>query len=208
MFEDRYDAAMQLVPKLKKYANQPNTIVLAVPRGGLQLGSVLARELHLPLDIILSKKIGYPGNPEYAIGAASLDSVIISPEFTGPEFKDYIQQETNKIRTLLQTRAAVYRAGMPPQDFVGKTVIVVDDGVATGSTLRATLELLAHAKTHKIVVALPVAPPTALTKISAQADEVVCLVAPEVFFGVGQFYHNFAQVDDTEAIELLHEANA
>ncbi len=208
MFKDRFDAAYQLAPYLKQYSNNPDAIILGIPRGGLQLGYVLARELHLPLDVILSKKIGYPGNPEYAIGAVSLQNIIISPDFVDiQELKGYIADQASQIRQLLQERNIKYRHNKPPLDLTNKIVIVVDDGVATGSTLLATLALIRQNKPQKIIVALPVAPPQALELIGQQADEVICLLRPHDFAGVGQFYQNFEQVDDQEAIRLLHEAN-
>jgi len=208
LFKDRFDAARQLAAKLKQYANNPNAVVLAIPRGGLQLGNVLAHELHVPLDVVFTKKIGYPGNPEYAIGAVSAHHVFISPDFVNmPELHEYIMRQAESIRILLHQRAVEYREGMPPLDVTNKIVIVVDDGVATGNTLLATLALLAEDNPLKIVVALPVASRSAFELLQKKVDELICLYVPDVFFGVGQFYDNFEQVDDAEAIRLLHEAN-
>lgn len=208
MFENRFDAAHQLVPELKKYANNPDALVVAIPRGGLQLGSVLAKELHLPLDVIFTKKIGYPGQPEYAIGAVSLDHLFVRQDYLDdPQLSDYIKQQTPLIRKLLHERAAQYRGNKPPLDLKDKIVIVVDDGVATGNTLLATLALIKEAKAQKIVVALPVSPVETLERIREHADEVVCLQVPAFFLGVGQFYRNFEQVEDAEAIRLLQEAH-
>lgn len=207
MFKDRFDAAHQLAHYLKQYANNPQALILAIPRGGLELGYVLARELHLPLDIILTKKIGYPGNPEYAIGAVSLHHVYVDPEFTHPEFAEYIVEQSVNIRALLQERAKLYYKDKKPRSLANKIVIVVDDGVATGSTLLATIELIRQENPHKIIIALPVAPREAFAKLQRAADEVVCLQVPELFFSVGQFYQKFNQVEDQEAIRLFHEAN-
>lgn len=206
MFTDRFDAAHQLVPHLKNYAHNPDAIIIAIPRGGLQLGFVLAKELHLPLDIILTKKIGYPGNPEYAIGAVSLEHVIITQDFSDvPELQAYIAQQAAQIRRLLHERALMYRGDKPPLNLADKIVIVVDDGVATGSTLMATLSLIKQDNPKKIIVALPAAPPTTLELLRRHADDVVCLESPQHFLSVGQFYKNFDQVDDQEAIRLLRE---
>ena len=208
MFKDRFDAAYQLVPYLKKYNNDHNAIVLAIPRGGLQLGSILAHELHLPLDIILTKKIGFPGNPEYAIGAASLQHIMVTKDFLDmPELRPYIAQQVAQIRKLLHKRSVEYRHNKPPLKLTNKIVIVVDDGVATGNTLMATLALIKQDKPQKIIVALPVAAPTALERLRQEVDEVICLQSPENFASVGQFYEHFDQVDDQEAIQLLHKAN-
>jgi len=208
MFKDRFDAAHQLVPLLKKYSANPDAVILAVPRGGLQLGYILARELHLPLDAVFTKKIGYPTQPEFAIGAVSAKHIYISPEFADlTEFREYIEEQALALRTTLLERAQLYRGNKPPLNLTNKIVIIVDDGVATGHTLLASLALIQEDKPQKIVVALPVAPPEALERLREHADEVVCLSAPQNFLGVGQFYENFEQVDDKEAIRLLHEAN-
>lgn len=208
LFIDRFDAAEKLVPLLQKYQAQPNTIVLAIPRGGLELGNVLAKRLHLPLDVIFTKKIGLPYNPEYAIGAASDAHVFVNKEFAYmPELQTYIQQEVASIRKVIRERTETYRHNLPPFVIKDKTVIVVDDGVATGSTLLATLALIKEYQPQKIVVALPVAPKHTLEKITHEADEVVCYATPEPFYSVGQFYQRFEQVDDEHAIKLLEEAN-
>ena len=200
MFKDRFDAAHQLIPYLKKYSDNPDAIILAIPRGGLQLGSVLAHALKLPL--------GYPGNPEYAIGAISMDHIYISPNFIHENWiHEYVQEQAIKIRKLLQERAHMYRGKTQNLNLTDKIVIVVDDGVATGQTLLASLALIQEAHPKKIIVALPVAPPQAIKILQEKADEVICLDIPDVFFGVGQFYQKFEQVDDSEAIRLLHEAN-
>lgn len=203
-FKNRFDAAYQLIQPLKQYKDNPDTLVLAVPRGGVELGFVLSRELQLPLEIVLAKKIGYPGNPEYAIGAAGLTYSYVAPEFQ--QFQSYIDQEIIKIRKLLQDRAELYYKGDKQLSIKGKTVIVVDDGVATGNTLLATLAIIKHEQPKKIIVALPVAPASAIALLQKAADEVICLQVPEVFFGVGQFYQEFHQVDDSEVIKLLDEA--
>jgi putative phosphoribosyl transferase len=207
MFKDRFDAAYQLVPHLKEYANNPNAIIIAIPRGGIQLGSVLAHELHLPLDIIFTKKIGYPGNPEYAIGAVSLQHTFIRNEFAElPGLQSYVKQQSAIIRKHLEERSQLYRGDKQPPKFTDKIVIVVDDGVATGNTLRATLLLIRQDKPQKIIVALPVAPPATLATLRNEADDIICLMTPENFYGVSQFYTAFDQVDDSEAIRLLQKA--
>lgn len=208
MFIDRFDAARKLVPLLQNYRAQPNTIVLAIPRGGLELGNVLAKELQLPLDVIFTKKISLPDNPEYAIGAVSDAHVFVNEAFAEmPALQDYISQQVGEIRNVIQERTQNYRRNMPPLSLKDKTVIVVDDGVATGSTLLATIALIKEYQPKKIVVALPVAPVGTLEKIKQAADQVICYATPEPFYSVGQFYQNFTQVDDEQAIKLLQEAN-
>lgn len=208
MFKNRFDAAEQLVPLLEEYRSKPDTIVIAIPRGGLELGNVLAKKLHLPLDIIFSKKIGLPINPEFAIGAVSDRHIFINERFKDiPELRDYIAQEVKSIRSIIKERNAAYRRDMPALNLSNKIVIIVDDGVATGNTLLATIALIREYQPKKIVVALPVCPIDTFEKIKQQADQAVCVNIPVVFYSVGQFYAHFNQVDDQEAIRLLHEAN-
>lgn len=208
MLKDRFDAAYQLAPLLKEYTALPDTIILAIPRGGIELGFVLAKELKLPLDVIFIKKIGYPGNPEYAIGAVSATHVFIDKKFEQVGLDDYIAHEVESIREMLYGRSLKYRGDKPPLNVHNKTVIVVDDGVATGSTVIAALELIKQDKPKKIIVALPVGSAQTLETIKSMVDEVVCLQIPSPFFSVGQAYIRFDQVDDQEAIRLLHEANS
>jgi predicted phosphoribosyltransferase len=168
----------------------------------------LAKKLQLPLDVIFTKKIGLPYNPEYAIGAVSDMHIFVNQEFaTMPELQTYIAHEVAAIRKVIKERSDSYRQGMLPLSLNGKTVIVVDDGIATGSTLLATLALIKEYHPRKIVVALPVAPAHSLQAIKQEADEVVCYATPDPFYSVGQFYQHFEQVDDEQAIQLLHEAN-
>lgn len=202
LFEDREDAAYELAGELMEYSNT-NGVILAIPRGGVPVGYVLSRELGLPLDISLSKKIGHPENPEYAIGSVSLQGVILNSNNVPME---YIVEETKKVRDLLTKRYALYMGNRRPQSLSGKTVIIVDDGVATGSTVLATIAAVRENSPKEIVVAVPVASPEALEAIEEQADRTVCLEAPEHFSAVGQFYRNFAQLDDDEVIYLLHDA--
>lgn len=205
MFKDRFDAGKKLAQKLEQYKNNPNVVILAIPRGALEIGSVVSKELHLPLDVILTKKIGFPGNPEYAIGAMSVDNVMIDKralEISG-EMESYLKNEILAIRQLLQERSAAYHGTREPIPLKDKIVIVVDDGIATGKTLEVTLDLIKKQHPQKIVVAVPVASKEALQLIKKKVDEVVCLLVPDMFMSVGQWYQSFDQVDDDEAIQLL-----
>jgi predicted phosphoribosyltransferase len=206
MFRDRFDAAYQLATRLAQYKNNKDVVILAIPRGGLELGYVLAQELHASLDIILAKKIGYPGNEEYAIGAVGLTTVILTP--TGEQLRPYLEDKIEHLRELLKERYKRFKGDQEPIPLKDKIAIITDDGVATGSTLRATIEIVRQSEPAKVVVAIPVAPPDALEEISKEADEVVCLASPSLFYSVSQFYEQFDQVDDSEAIKLLQEANA
>lgn len=205
MFRDRFDAAKQLVKKLEKYKNNPDVIVLAVPRGGVQTGYVLAKDLNVKLEIVLTKKIGYPGNPEYAIGAVSLTGEIIEPGINKEVSKEYIKTEINKIRTMLKEKYKKYHGEKERMSLKDKIIIITDDGVATGKTLLATIELVKKEKPKKIVIAVPVGPPDTIEMFKLNVDEVVCLLTPGSFFAIGEFYENFSQVEDAEAIKLLNE---
>ncbi len=205
MFKDRFDAGKKLAHQLQEYKNNPDAIVLAIPRGALEIGSVLSKELQLPLDVVLTKKIGYPGNPEYAIGAVSLDNIIIDKrvlEFSG-EMETYLKREISSIKQLLRERSAAYHAHHPPLSLENKIVIVTDDGIATGRTLEVTLDLIKKDRPKKIIVAVPVASKEALQLVKKKVDEVVCLEVPDIFMSVGQWYAHFDQVDDEQAIQLL-----
>ncbi len=207
-FKDRFDAALKLVDRLKQYKNNPEVVVIAIPRGGLELGSVLAKELDVPLDVVFTKKIGYPGNPEFAIGAVSLTDAFIEPRFAQDTLmQEYITAETERVRALLATRARDYHKGRTPISLKNKIVIIVDDGVATGNTMMVTIGLIRKEQPQKIVVALPVAPRDTLERLKKEADEVICLEVPPLFQGVGQFYQRFEQVPDQEAIRLLQGAH-
>jgi putative phosphoribosyl transferase len=201
-FFDRIDAAEQLVPLLKKYKTQ-DCVVLAVPRGGVPMGFHIAQKLGFPLDLLMTKKIGHPNNPEYAIGAVSLEGILRDNEQDVSE--DYIQYETQRIRKQLKERYQRFMPDKKPLDLAHKIVIVVDDGIATGYTLLAAIELLRKKKPAKIVVAVPVAPPDSANKVKKQVDDFICLHTPVDFYGVGRFYENFEEVTDDKVIQLLKQ---
>lgn len=205
MFKDRIDAGLQLAEKLKGYRNE-DIVVLAIPRGGLPLGSIIAKSLMAPLDVALSKKIGHPYNKEYAIGAVSLGHRILSD--AAEVEKGYIEKETAKIRAKLKKRHDHYYKNRTQESLKDKVVIIVDDGIATGNTILVTAELIHDQKPKKTIVAIPVAPKTSIPKLEASPfiDEVICLFAPFNFHAVGQFYQNFPQVSDVEALAILEES--
>lgn len=207
MFEDRNDAGTQLAKKLTKFKEE-NVVVLAIPRGGLPVGAQVAKSLQAPLDVVLTKKIGYPTNKEYAIGAISLESIVLTNAM-GIE-KSYIDQETARIRKTLRERYNQYYKHQSPANLKNKTIIIVDDGVATGNTLLATIELVYKQNPSKIVIAIPVAPASAIYKISntENVDEVICILIPDNFRAVGQFYKKFEQVTDQKAIQILEKTNS
>ena len=207
MFKDRVDAGIQLATTLSQYKNKEGLVILAVPRGGLPLGAVLAKNLNAKLDVVLTKKIGHPFNKEYAIGAVSLESRILTDAQAVPQH--YIEEETERIREKLKIRQEQYNRNRTPQNLKDKIVIIVDDGIATGNTIRATAQLVSGQKPEKVVVAVPIAPKSAVLKLQASPyiDEVVCLLVPTNFHAVGQFYLDFDQVSDKEAIKILNAFN-
>jgi putative phosphoribosyl transferase len=195
MFRDRIEAGLLLAARLKKYKNDPG-IVLAVPRGGVPVAYAVARELGFPIEVILTKKIGHPMNKEYAIGAASLTDYFIVPHDDVTD--EYIEREVQRVRSRLKEMYVRFMGDKEPENLRGKTVIVIDDGIATGNTLLGTVNVLRKSKPGKIVIAVPVASKNAVEKLSTEVDEIVAVMSPEEFYGVGAFYENFAQVSDEE----------
>lgn len=207
MFKDRNEAGFLLADKLEKYKKE-DAIVLAIPRGGVPVAFIVAQALNLPLEVVLSKKIGHPYQKEYAIGAVTLKSSMLSDAATGIS-TEYIEKETQRTRELLKKRYREYYGNKKPLELKGKVLIVVDDGIATGNTIMATIEMLYEEKPKKIVVAIPVAPPDTIDRLKRLyfIDEVICLLKPIDFRAVGQFYQIFDQVDDRQVKQLLQESN-
>lgn len=205
ILKDRIEAGLLLSDKLMKYQNS-NTVILAIPRGGIPIGYEIAKKLNLPLDIILSKKIPHPLNKEFAIGAVSLDSMIIDEYLNIPNH--YINDEIIRLRELLQEKYKLYRNNRKSLDIKGKNVIIVDDGIATGNTLLASIDMLRKKNPERIIVAVPVIPYDRVKIFQQKTDEFVYLIAPNNFRAVGQFYEQFNQVDDEEVIQILNKANS
>lgn len=203
MFRDREEAARELTTALKQFRHE-DAVVLAVPRGGVPIGKIVAEELNLPMDISLIKKIGHPANKEYAIGAVGLDNEYFT-EATLTVPREYVDEEIEKVRKKLQERYRQYMGNSDPVHLKNKTVIIVDDGVATGSTLLATVRLVKNREAAKIIVAVPVGAPEAIRKLQEAADEVICRKTPADFRAVGQYYEVFDQVQDEEVVEMLHQ---
>lgn len=205
ILKDRIEAGLLLSDKLKKYQNT-NTIVLAIPRGGVPVGSVIAKRLNLPLDIVLSKKIPHPYNKEFAIGAVSMDSKIVDENSGVPD--NYIEKEIVRLREVLQEKYELYMGNREPLEVKGKNLIVVDDGIATGNTLLASITMLRKKNPAKIIVAVPVVPDDVVDIFEQNTDEFIYLMAPKYFRGVGAFYEEFEQVEDDEVIRMLSGVNA
>jgi putative phosphoribosyl transferase len=204
-FQDRYDAAMQLIAALEKYRNKEG-VVLAVPRGGVPIGYYIAKEFDFALDLLMTKKLGHPVNPEYAIGAVSLEGGFVEDDAQVPE--GYVERETKRIRQQLKDRYKKFMKGKEPADLKNKIVIIVDDGIATGRTIMASIKMLRSRHPKKIVLAVPVAPVESANKIRGMVDDFICLYTPEPFYGVGMFYDDFREVSDEDVISLLTELNA
>lgn len=207
MFLNREQAGEELALKLQSYKNK-EVVVLAIPRGGLPLGYIIAKALNAPLDVAITKKLGHPNNPEYAVGALSSHGYFLNPEAQVPE--EYLKEEIERVRALVEKSNKQYYSITKPHDLTGKWVIIVDDGIATGSTMMATVQLVKKADPKGIVVATPVAPPRTIEMFNSSplVDEVIYLEAPIYFSGVGQFYEDFSAVPDHEAIRLLEKANS
>jgi putative phosphoribosyl transferase len=211
LFRDRAEAGQVLAGKLASYANRPDVLVLALPRGGVPIGYEVAQALHAPLDVFLVRKLGLPGQEELAMGAiASGGTRVLNEDVVGKldipeEVIDAVavQEEQELIR-----RERDYRGGRPAPDVRGRTIILVDDGLATGSTMRAATAALRQQGPAHIVVAVPVGTPETCAELQEEADEVVCAHMPEPFYAVGMWYDDFAQTSDEEVRDLLARAGS
>ncbi len=207
MFHDREDAARRLAEKLKGRKLQ-NPLVLAIPRGGVVTGAVLARELGAELDVVLSRKLRAPGQPELAFGAISEDGRVYLNSYAHEALgltEDDLAQERNHQLGEIARRKKLFRAVRPQAAIEGRSVIVTDDGIATGSTMIAALQTVKEHKPREVIVAVPVAPPDRLEEVGRWCDDVVCLLSPRQFWAIGQFYADFSQVEDEEVVKLLRE---
>ncbi len=207
LFIDRVDAGRRLARRLARIELR-EPLVLAIPRGGAVVGGEVARELGTPLDLIIPRKIGAPHNEELAVGAVAPDGSLYRDQrlikgLAVPEA--YIEQEAGRQLAEIQRRMARYRGDRPLPSLADRTVILVDDGIATGATTAGALLAIRRQRPAHVLLAVPVAPRETLECLAGQADEVVCLATPEPFYAVGQFYQVFAQITDEEVIRLLGE---
>jgi hypothetical protein len=207
MFRNREDAARQLAEQLKgRELHDP--LVLAIPRGGVVTGAVLARELGAELDVVLSRKLRAPGMPELAVGAVSEDGAIYLNHYAQEVLdltEEYLAVERQHQVGEIARRKKLFRAVRPPAPVTGRSVIVTDDGIATGSTMIAALRTVNAQNPHEVIVAVPVASPDRLEGIRHLCDDVVCLLCPEEFWAIGQFYEDFTQVEDEAVVRYLRE---
>ncbi|MDI6900591.1 MAG: phosphoribosyltransferase family protein [Anaerosomatales bacterium] len=204
MYRDRAQAGQELAEALRERFADSGAVVLGLPRGGVVVAAEVARGLRLPLDIIVTSKLGAPGNPEFAVGAVDAEgTVMLNPSVSVPE--SYVDEEAGRKAAEVRRRITAYRGDRPAPDLAGRTVLVVDDGLATGSTMRAAIASVRARGGHP-VVAVPVTPPDTATRLRADGVEVIALREPWDFYAVGQFYHDFGQTTDAEVMELLAEA--
>ena len=209
-FRNRPEAGRVLAGRLLKYANRPDVLVLALPRGGVPVAFEVARALRAPLDVFLVRKLGVPGHEELAMGALAVGGVrVLNQDVLGhvPVPLEAIESVTEVEAAELNRRDREYRDGRPPPDVRGKTVILVDDGLATGSSMRAAGAGLRQMGPAKVVVAVPVAAAETCAEFSREVDEVVCARTPEPFRAVGWWYEDFGQTSDEEVRELLAAAH-
>ena len=209
VFHDRAEAGRVLAQKLHHYRNDSNVRVLALPRGGVPVAYEVARALNVPMDVFVVRKLGVPGQEELAMGAIGtgkarfINEDVVRPLRIPAEVIDRVAEIEEQE---LERREKLYRGDRPPVDIEGRTVILIDDGLATGASMFAALTALQQHQPGRVVVAVPVAPPETIAQVARQVDEVVCPVMPADFRAVGQWYHQFGQTTDDEVRELLRAA--
>ena len=202
LFQDRDDATSQLIKKIPSHLDPQTTIVLGIPRGGVPMAALIASTFHLPMDMLLVRKLTTPSNPEYAIGAVGLDSSWVDEKhhLTAQELQSRIDDE----RALLRERNKKYRHNAPAPDLKGKTVMLVDDGIATGRTLLHAIELVRLQNPQAIWIIAPVSSPEAATLLTPKVEKLICLHQPKPFIGVGRFYQSFPSVTDEAIMGIFH----
>jgi predicted phosphoribosyltransferase len=210
-FADRFEAGRELATRLAKYSGQKDTLVLALPRGGLPVAYEVATRLRLPLDVFIVRKLGVPGYEELAMGALASGGVrVLNEDLLAqlPHAKQLVERVAAREGAEIGRREREYRDSRPARVLDGRTVILVDDGVATGATMRAAVEALRGRNVARIVAAIPVGAPQTCAKLKEEADEAVCILEPESFYAVGRYYRDFSQITDDEVRELLAAARA
>lgn len=210
LFYDRQDAGQKLAEKLVKYKNLDRVVVLGLPRGGVIVAAAVAQHLNVPLDIMVARKISAPRNPEFAIGAITVDGagvfddrLIASLGIPPTYINKTILQEQREAHRRLQ----VYRGDRPALDLQQKIVVLVDDGIATGATMQAAINFVKKQQPQKIIVAVPVAAPDTCAKLKKNIDELITLATPRAFAAVGQFYKKFDQTTDDEVVKIMQNTN-
>lgn len=211
MFRNREEAGWMLAEKLSHYRNDPTGLILALPRGGVAVGYQLSLALHIPLDVFITRKIGAPGNPEYAIGAVAEtgsrylnQEAISSFDLSRHELERLVHAQEKEIAR----RRDLYRQGRPLPQLTGRTVFLVDDGIATGSTFMASALAIRSLQPRSLVGVIPVGPPSTMREVRAHVNELVVLMTPDPFYAVGNFFVDFTQVEDRDVVEYLNLAEA
>lgn len=209
MFKNREEAGRRLVERLIQYRDDPTAVILALPRGGVAVGYQLSLGLHLPLDVFITRKLGAPDNPEYALGAVGeTGTIYLNPEamaaygFSGTDIDGLVHMQQQEIAR----RQSMYRQGRQMPTLADHTVILADDGIATGSTFFAAVQSIRHLKPRRLIGAIPVGPVDTVREVRAQVDELVVLATPDPFWAVGHHYIEFAQVSDHDVVEYLNLA--
>ncbi len=211
VLKNRHEAGRLLAERLDAYRDDPKGIILALPRGGVPVGFILSQALHLPLDVLITRKLGAPGNPEFALGALSETGTLFLNEeaLRALSVTRQALEPTIRIqREEIARRQTLYRKGRSLPSLADRTVLLVDDGVATGATFLASAQALRNLGVHRLVAALPLAPSETCERIRQQVDELVVLLTPEPFFAVGNHYEDFRQVEDEEVVRYLDQAQA
>jgi len=208
VFNDRFEAGRMLADKLKKYKGK--AIVLAIPRGGVEVGYALAKQLSCPLDIVISKKVPYPGQPELAIGAVCNDVVSLDePLITAQNISSsYVKEEIDKLKATIKNRYKELTGKSKFPVLKGRIVIITDDGIATGHTFFAAVDFVNSKKPRSVIAAIPVGPPENLETVKEKVDELVAIEKPEFFMAVGEFYRDFEQLTDEAVVSYLKKANS
>ncbi len=209
-FKDRHEAGIKLAEQLKKYKNNKDVIVLAIPRGGVEVGYELAKSLNVELDIVVTKKIGLPGDEEFAIGSVGPNKKVMLNESTREIYnvpEDYINETTREIGKEIERRYKAYRGKYELPNLKNKVIILTDDGIATGFTTRVAINYIKSQKPKKIILAVPVAPADFKKEIKKDIDEFICLHSTNLFFSISQFYDYFPQLEDEEVKNYLKRIN-
>jgi Predicted phosphoribosyltransferases len=208
-FKNREEAGLQLAERLNRYRDDQTAVILALPRGGVAVGYQLSLRLHLPLDVFITRKLGAPDNPEYALGAVGeTGTIYLNPEamaaygLSRADIEELVQPQQREIAR----RQSMYRRGRQLPTLTDRIVILVDDGIATGSTFFASVQSIRHLKPRRLIGAIPVGPVDTIREARVQVDELVVLATPDPFWAVGHHYMDFAQVSDHNVVEYLNLA--
>lgn len=207
-FKDRFQAGEQLAEMLSSYGGRPGLVVLGIARGGLQVAAPVARSLGAPLDVVVIRKLGFPGQPELAMGAIGPGGVRVMNEDLATQlapFQDVVEETARRERDELERQQLAYRRGRPPAELQDRTVVLVDDGLATGSSMRAAIASVRARRPAWLIVAVPVGSRSSLRGIEREVDSVMSPVSTDAFFSVGQWYQDFSQITDQEVEALLEE---